>query len=165
MFDSAKVAPPSSDPFIKRATSFDSLIFRTHPHEYIFLIDFYPYGMGPPSGKCASKLFNLFPGCYDNLLQYTFSKSFHIGVHDQLNPLNTWTQTIWLDRDLADNKPSISTKTEVSAIIINSFFPHSKHFSETEGFPIDDASFIEIRLAEPPMPKSETETFLLFPFP
>ena len=36
VFDSAKKARPSSDPFIEPATSFSSPIFRTHPHGYNF---------------------------------------------------------------------------------------------------------------------------------
>ena len=36
VFDSAKVAGPSSDPLIEPATSFSSPIFRSHPHGYNF---------------------------------------------------------------------------------------------------------------------------------
>ena len=38
VFDSAKVARPSSDPLIEPATSFSSPISRTHPHGYNFFI-------------------------------------------------------------------------------------------------------------------------------
>ena len=61
VFDSAKVARPSSDPLIEPATIFSSPIFRTHPHGYNFFIKLYPYGIGPATGKCASVLFALFP--------------------------------------------------------------------------------------------------------
>ena len=47
VFDSAKLARPSSDPLIEPATSFRSPIFRTHPHGYNFFIKLYPYGIGP----------------------------------------------------------------------------------------------------------------------
>ena len=87
--DSAKVARPSSDPLIEPATSFSSPIFRTHPHGYNFFIKLYPYGIGPATGRCASFLFTLFPGDYDNLLQRPFSKTIHIGIRDQLDPMNT----------------------------------------------------------------------------
>ena len=50
-------------------------------------------------------------------------------------------------------------------MIINDVIPHSKLFSETEGFLTDNASFIEIRFPDPPMVKSQTQTSLLFPFP
>ena len=89
VFDSAKVARPSSDPLIEPATSFSSPIFRTHPHGYNFFIKLYPYGIGPATGKCASILFTLFPGDYDNLLQWPFTKIIHIGIRDQLDPMNT----------------------------------------------------------------------------
>ena len=95
--DSAKVALPSSDPLIEPATSFRSPIFRTHPHGYNFFIRFYPSGIGPPTGKCTSILFTLFPGDYDNLLQWPFSKIIHIGIRNQLDPLNKWTKTIQPD--------------------------------------------------------------------
>ena len=75
VFDSAKVARPSSDPLVEPATRFSSPIFRTHPHGYNFFIKLYPYGIGPATGKCASILFTLFPGNYDNLLQWPFSKT------------------------------------------------------------------------------------------
>ena len=82
VFDSAKVARPSLDPLIEPATSFSSPIFRTHPHGYNFFIKLYPYGIGPATGKCASVLFALFPGDYDNLLQWPFTKTIHIGIRD-----------------------------------------------------------------------------------
>ena len=163
VFDSAKVAGPSSDPVIEPATSFSSPIFRTHPHGYNFFIKLYPYGIGPATGKCASVLFALFPGDYDNLLQWPFTKTIHIGIRDQLDPMNTWMKTILPDQDPAYKKPTMSTKTGVATILINNFIPHSKLFSETEGFLIDGASFIEIKFSDPPVLKPQTS--LLFPFP
>ena len=145
VFDSAKKARPSSDRLIEPATIFSSPIFRTHPHGYNFFIKFYPYGIGPASGKCASLLFTLSPANYDNLLQWPFSKTIHIGIRDQLDPRNTWMKTIQPDQDPAYTKPTMSTKTGTATIPINAFIPHSKLFSETEGFLIDGASFIEIK--------------------
>ena len=101
VFDSAKVARPSSDPLIEPATRFSSPIFRTHPHGYNFFIKLYPYGIGPATGKCASVLFALFPGDYDNLLQWPFTKTIHIGIRDQLDPMNAWMKTIRPDQDPA----------------------------------------------------------------
>ena len=126
---------------------------------------FYPYGIGPTTGKCASILFTLFPGDYDNLLKWPFSKLIHIGIRDQLDPLNTWMKTIWPDQDPAHKNPTTSTKTGVEAIIINDFIPHSKLFSETEGFFIDGASYIEIKFSDPPVLKSHTQNSLLSTFP
>ena len=89
VFGSANVAPPSTDPIIKSAKSFSSPIFKTHPHGYNFFVKFYLYGFGPIAGKCASILFIMFPGDYDKLLQWPFSKLIHIGIRDQLDPMNT----------------------------------------------------------------------------
>ena len=165
VFDSAKVARPSSDPLIEPATNFSSPIFRTHPHGYNFFIKLYPYGIGPATGKCASVLFALFPGDYDNLLQWPFTKTIHIGIRDQLDPMNTWVKTIRPDEDPAYKKPTMSTKTGIATILINNFIPHSKLLSETEGFIIDGASFVEIKFSDPPVLKPHTQTSLLFPFP
>ena len=126
VFDSAKIARPSSDPLIEATTSFTSPIFRTYPYGYNFFIKFYPYGNGPATGKCASILFTFFPGDYDNLLQWPFSKINDIGIRDQLDPLKTWTRTIQPDQDPAYKKPTISRKTGVATIIINNFIPQSK---------------------------------------
>ena len=111
----------------------------------INFLKFYPYGIGPVTGKCASILFTPFPGDYDNLLQWPLSKFIQIGIRDQLDPLNTWMKTIQPDQDPAYKKPTMSTNTGVATILIKSFIPHSKLFSETEGFLIDGASFIEIK--------------------
>ena len=121
--------------------------------------------MGPATGKCASVLFTLFPGDYDNLLQWPFSKLIHIGIRDQLDPLNTWMKTIRPDQDPAYKKPTKSTKTGVATILINNFIPQPKLFSETEGFLLDGASFIEIKFSDPLVLEPHTQTSLLFPFP
>ena len=165
VFDSAKLGRPSSDPVIEPATNYSSPIFRTQSHGYNFFIKFYPYGIGPATGKCASILFTLFPGDYDHLLQWPFSKLIHIGIRDHLNPLNTWMKTIRPDQDPANKKPRTSTKTGVAAILKNNSIPHSKLFSETEGFLIDGASFIEIKFSDPPVLTPHTQTSLPFPFP
>ena len=165
VFDSAKVARPSSDPLIEPATSFSSPISRTHLHGYNFFIKFYRYGIGPATGKCASVLFALFPGDYGNLLQSPFTKTIHIGIRNQLDPMNTWMKTTLPDQDPAYKKPTMSTKTGVATILINNFIPHCKLFSETEGFLIDGASFVEIKFSDPPVLKPHTQTSLLFPFP
>ena len=165
VFDSSKVARPSSDPLIEPAASFSSPIFRIHPHGYNFFIKLYPYGIGPATGKCASIPFTLFPGDNGNLLQWPFSKIIRIGIRNRLDPMNTWMKTMRPDQDPAYKKPSMSTKAGVATILITNFIPHSKPFSETEGFLIDGASFIEIKFSDPPVLKPHTQTSLLFPFP
>ena len=165
VFDSAKVARPSSDPLIEPATSFSSPIFRTDPHGYNFFIKLSPYGIGPATGKCASILFTLFPGDCDNLLHWPFSKLIHTGIRDQLDPMNIWMKTIRPDQDPAYKKPLVSTKTGIATTLIINSIPHSKLFSETEGFLIDGAGFIEIKFSDPLVLKPYTQTSLLFPFP
>ena len=59
----------------------------------------------------------------------------------------------------------MSTKTGAATILINTFIPHSKYFSETEGFLIDGANFIETKISDPLVLKPQTQTSLLFPFP
>ena len=73
----------------------------------------------------AAILFTLFPSDYDNLLRWLFSELIHLGIRDQLDPLNTWTQTIRPDQDPAYKQPTILTNIGLSAIIINNFIPHS----------------------------------------
>ena len=113
----------------------------------------YPYGIGPATGKCASVLFTLLPGDYDNLLKWPFSKHILIGIRDPLDPLNTWMKTTRQDQDPAYKMPTMSTKTGAAIVLINKFIPHSKLFNETEGFLIDGASFIEIKFSDPPVLK------------
>ena len=84
VFDSAKEARPSSDLLIEPATSFSSPIFRTHPHGYNFFVKFFSYGIGPATVKCASILFTLFPGDFDNLLQWPFSEA-HLHWYSRSN--------------------------------------------------------------------------------
>ena len=79
--------------------------------------------------------------------------------------MNTWMKTILPDQDQAYKNPTMSTKTGVATILINNFIPHSTFFSETEGFLIDGACFVEIKFSDPPVLKPHTQNSLLFPFP
>ena len=79
--------------------------------------------------------------------------------------MNTWMKTIRPDQDPAYIKPTMLTKTGVAPILINNFIPHSKFYSETEGFLIDGSSFSEIKFSDPPVLKLHTQTSLFFPFP
>ena len=164
-FHCAKLARLSSEPLIEPTTSFTRPIFRTYPHGYKFFIKFYPYGIGAATSKCASIILTLFPGDYENLLQWLFWKIIHIGIRDQLYPLNTWKKTIHPDQHPAYRKPTISTNTGVETITIKNFVPHSKLCSGTECFLIDDASYIQIKISNPPVLKLHTQTSLLLAFP
>ena len=79
--------------------------------------------------------------------------------------MNNWMKTIRPDQDPAYRKPTMSSKTGPATVLINNFIPHSKLFSETEGFLIDGASFIEIKFSDPSVLKPQTQTSLFFPFP
>ena len=79
--------------------------------------------------------------------------------------MNTWMKTIRPDQDPAYKKPTMAKKTGVATILIINFIPQSKLFSETEGFLIDGASFIQIRVSYLPVLNPHTQTSLLFPFP
>ena len=59
----------------------------------------------------------------------------------------------------------MSLKTGVETILIINFIPHSKLFSKTEGFIIDEASLLEIKFSDPSVLKPHTQTSLLFSFP
>ena len=80
VFDSAKVARPSSDPLTEPTTRFSSPMFRAHPHGYNFFVKLYPYRSGSATGKRASILFTFFPGDYDKLIQWPSSKLTLIGI-------------------------------------------------------------------------------------
>ena len=80
-------------------------------------------------------------------------------------PTEHLMKTIRPDQDPAYKKPTMSTKIGVATVLINNFIPHSKLFSETEGFQIDGASFIETKFSDPPVLTPHSQTSLLFPSP
>ena len=73
-------------------------------------------------------------------------------------------KTIRPNQDPDYKKPTITTKTGVATILFNNFIPHSKLFSETEGFLIEGASFLEIKFSDPPVLKPHTQASLPFLF-
>ena len=152
----------NSDPLIEPAASFSSPIFKTQSYVYIFLLKFYPYVFASAAGKYASILFTLFPGDYENLLQWPFSKVINIGIRDRTEPLNTWIQTIRLDQDPAYKQTTTPKKTGVSAVVINNFIHHPKLFSETESFLIDGASLKEIKFSDTLVLKPHNQTTFFF---
>ena len=74
-------------------------------------------------------------------------------------------KTIRPDQGPAYKMPTTSTKAGAATVLIINFIPHSKLFSETEGFLIDGSVFIEIKFSDTPVLKLRTQTSLLFPFP
>ena len=111
VFDSAKLVR-SSDHLIEPATKFSSPIFRTHSHGYNFFIKFYSYGIGLSAGKCASILFTIFIGGYDNLLQWLFSKLVYIGIRDQLDSLTPGRKQFGLIKTRPTRNPQSQQKQE-----------------------------------------------------
>ena len=75
-------------------TRLRSPIFRSHPYGYNFYLNFYPYGFAAAIGAWASISISISAGEYDDILPWPVSKTIQIKVRDQLNPLNTWSQTI-----------------------------------------------------------------------
>ena len=75
------------------STHYNSPVYRTHPYSYISFVQFYPYGLGSAAGNHASIMFALFPGDYDGLLKWPFSKTIHLSVRDQLDLQKSWTIT------------------------------------------------------------------------
>ena len=71
------------------STHYKSPMYRTHPYGYNFFVQFYPYGLEAAAGNHASIMFALFPGEYDGLLKWPFSRTIHLSVRDQLDPQNT----------------------------------------------------------------------------
>ena len=91
VFDTAKSSARLDNAAKDPSTHYNSPVYRTHPYGYNFFIQFYPYGLDAAAGIHASIMFALFPGDYDGLLKWPFSKTIHLSVRDQLDPQNTWT--------------------------------------------------------------------------
>ena len=93
VFDTAKSSARLDNAATNPSTHYNSPVYRTHPHGYNFFIQFYPYGLNAAAGNHASIMFALFPGNHDGLLTWTFPKTIHLSVCDQLDPPNKWTTT------------------------------------------------------------------------
>ena len=75
-------------------TRLRSPIFRSHPYGYNFYFNFYPYGFAAAIGTWAFTSNSISAGEYDDILPWPVSKTIQIKVRDELNPPNTWSQTI-----------------------------------------------------------------------
>ena len=127
-------------------TRLRSPIFRSHPYGYNFYLNFYPYGFAAAIGTWASISLSISAGEYDDILPWPVSKTIQIKVHDQLNPLNTWSQIIdskELTKQTADEYSTVPT------IRYPYFFPHSKLFNEADGYLHNDTFYIEIFFLTP----------------
>ena len=141
-------------------TRLRSPIFRSHPYGYNFFLNFYPYRFAAAIGTWASISPSISAGEYDDILPWPVSKTIQIKVRDQLNSLNTWSQTTE-SKELT--KPTANEYSTVPTVRYLYFIPHSKFFNETDVYLHNDSIYIEISFFDPPKPP--TQSSLLFPFP
>ena len=132
---------------------YNSPVYRTHPQCSSFFVQFYPYGLNSAVGNHASIVFALFPGDYDGLLKWPFSKTIHLSVRDQLDPQNTWTISFAPSDRISFRRP---TRDPLPTLMNNNFFPHSKMFSKTETFLLDNTLYLEIKFTDLPDPEGAT---------
>ena len=149
VYCSAKSAHRASKPIDDKSSGYWSPMFRTHPYGYNFIIQFYPYGLGTNAGQFVTIFSAFFPGDCDNLLRWPFPKKIHLGLRDQLDPLNTWTQKVQPTQEHPFRRPTSAPKNEAFAIAFHRFIPHSKFFNETEGYIVNDTCYLEISFSDP----------------
>ena len=165
IFDSAKSAHRQSKPLNDKTTGYWSPVFRTHPYGYNFIIRFHPYGIDATAGQFATIIFAFFPGDYDGLLRWPFPKAIHLSLRDQLDPLNAWTQTIQPTQEPPFKRPTSSLKNDAFAVAFYKYIPHSKLFSETDGYVVNDTCYIEVSFTDPNVQKSSAQNLPFPPFP
>ena len=130
-------------------TRLRSPIFRSHSYGYSFYLNFYPYGFAAAIGTWASISISICAGEYDDILPWPVSKTIQIKVRDQLNSLNTWSQTIE-SKELT--KPTVNEYSTVPTVQYPYFILHTKLFNETDGYLHNDSIYIEISFFDPPIP-------------
>ena len=150
VFDTAKSSPRLDNAAKDPSTHYNSPEYSTHPYGYNFFVQFYPYGLGAAAGNHASIMFALFPGDYDGLLKWPFSKTIHLSVRDQLDPQNTWTTSFAPSDRMPFRRP---TRDPLPTLMIFNFFPHSKMFSKTENLLLDNTLYLEIKFTNLPDPE------------
>ena len=153
VFDTAKSSDRLDNAAKDPSTHYNSPVYRTHPYGYNFFVQFYPYGLDAAAGNHASIMFALFPGDYDGLLKWPFSKTIHLSVRDQLDPQNTWTSSFAPSDRISFRRP---TRDPLPTLMNFNFFPHSKMFSRTENFLLDNTLYLEIKFTNLPDPEGAT---------
>ena len=153
VFDTAKSSARLDNAAKDPSTHYNSPVYRTHPYGYNFFVQFYPYGLDAAAGNHASIMFALFPGDYDGLLKWPFSKTIHLSVRDQLDPQNTWTISFAPSDRISFRRP---TRDPLPTLMNFNFFPHSKMFSKTENFLLDNTLYLEIKFTDLPDPEGAT---------
>ena len=155
VFDTAKSSPRLDNAAKDPSTHYNSPVYRTHPYGYNFFVQFYPYGLDVAAGNHASIMFALFPGEYDGLLKWPFSQTIHLSVRDQLDPQNTWTISFAPSDRISFRRP---TRDPLRTLMNFNFFPHSKMFSKTENFLLDNTLYLEIKFTDLPDPEGATHS-------
>ena len=153
VFDTAKSSARLDNAAKDPSTHYNSPVYRTHPYSYNFFVQFYPYGLDAAAGNHASIMFDLFPGDYDGLLKWPFSKTIHLSVRDQLDPQNTWTISFAPSDRISFRRP---TRDPLPTLMNFNFFPHSEMFSKTENFLLDNTLYLEIKFTDLPDPEGAT---------
>ena len=165
IFDSAKSAHRQSKPIDDKASGYWSPVFRTHPYGYNFNIRFHPCGIDATAGQFATLIFAFFPRDYDGLFRWPFPKAIHLSLRDQLDPLNAWTQTIHPTQEPPFRRPTSSLTNDAFAVAFYKYIPHSKLFSETDEYVVNDTCYIEVSFFDPNMQKSSMQKLPFSPFP
>ena len=146
---SARLDNAAKDP----STHYNSPVYRAHPYGYNFFVQFYPYGLDSAAGNHASIMFAFFPGDYDGLLSWPFPKTIQLSVRDQLDRQNTWTIAFAPSEKVSFRRP---TRESLTILMNFNFFPHSKMFSKTENFLLNDPLYLEIKFTDLPSPDRAT---------
>ena len=160
-FDTAKSSARLDNAAKDPGTHYENPVYRTHPYGYNFFVQFYQYGLDSAAGTHASIMFALFPGDYDGLLTWPFPKTIQLSVRDQLDPQNTWTFAFAPSEKKSFRRP---TREPLPTLMNFNFFPHSKMFSKTENFLLNDNLYLEIEITDLPHPEGATP-FTLGPSP
>ena len=153
VFDTAKSFARLDNAVKDPSTHYNSPVYRTHHYGYNFCVQFYPYGLEAAAGNHASIMFALFPGDYDGLLKWPFSKTIHLSVRDQLDSQNTWTIAFAPSEKISFRRP---TREPLPTLMNYNFFPHGKLFSKTENFLLDNTLYLEIKFTDLPGPEGAT---------
>ena len=153
VFDTSKSSARLDNAAKDPSTRYNSPVYRTHPYGCNFFVEFYPYGLEAAAGNDVSIMFALFPGDYDGLLKRPFSKTIHLSVRDQLDPQNTWTITFAPSERISFRRP---TREPLRTLMNFNFFPHSKMFSKTENFLLDNTLYLETKFTNLPDPEGAT---------
>ena len=153
VFDTAKSSARLDNVAKDPSTHYNSPVYRTHTYGYNFFVQFYPYGLDSAAGNHASIMFALFPGDYDGLLTWPFPKTIQLSVRHQLDPQNTWTIAFAPSEKISFRWP---TREPLPTLMNFNFFPHSKMFSKTENFRLNDILYLELKFTNVTDPEGAT---------